>query len=79
MTYWDTKLFHKILPFYNTSLFQIPLLQKPEIKKLSNIKLLQELLFYDELSTVKNSNAFNGYARSYKLKLLIKKILPVRS
>ena len=51
----------QILPFYNT------FIEKPEIKKLSNIKLLQELLFYDELSIIKNSNAFSGYARSYKV------------
>ena len=53
--------------FYNT------FIEKPEIKKLSNIKLLQELPFYDELSIVKNSNAFSGYARSYKVKIVDKK------
>ena len=54
---WDAKKF-QILPFYNT------FIEKPEIKKLSNIKLLQELPFYNELSIVKNSNAFSGYARN---------------
>ena len=54
------KLF-QILPFYNT------FIEKPDIKKLSNIKLLQELPFYDELNGVKSSNAFNGFARSYKV------------
>ena len=56
-----------MLPFYNT------FIEKPEIKKLSNIKLLQELPFYDELSIVKNSNAFSGYARSYQVEILDKK------
>ena len=32
------------LPFYNV------LIERPEIKKLSNIELLHELPFYDELS-----------------------------
>ena len=65
--YWDAKNIFQVLPFYNS------FIEKPEIKKLSNVEKLQELPFYDGLSIVKNSNAFGGYARSYKLKLLIKK------
>ena len=57
--YWDTKQPFQVLPFYDT------FIEKPEVKKLSNVKLLQEFSFYDELSIVKNSNAFSGYARSY--------------
>ena len=60
------KLF-QTLPFYNT------FIEKPEIKKVSNIRLLQELPSYDELSIVKNSNAFSGYARSYKVEIVDKK------
>ena len=37
------------------------------------MKLLQELPFYDDLSIVKNSNAFSGYARSYKVEIVDKK------
>ena len=55
------------MPFYNT------FIERPEMKKLSNIKLLQELPFYDELNIVKNSNAFSGYARSYKVDIVDKK------
>ena len=47
MRFWDK---FQILPFYNT------FIEKREIKKLSNIKLLEELQFYDELNVVKNSN-----------------------
>ena len=54
----------QILPFYKS------FIEKTEIKKLSNIKLLQELPFYDELSIVKSSNAFSGYARSYKVEIV---------
>ena len=59
------KLF-QILPFYNT------FTESPEIKNVSNIKLIQELPFYDELNIVKNSNAFSGYARSYKVEIVDK-------
>ena len=64
---WDVKKLFQILPFYNT------FIEKPEIKKLSNIKLLQELPFYDKVSIVKNLNAFSGYARSYKIETVGKK------
>ena len=66
--HWDAKKIFQILPFYNT------FIEKPNIKKLSNVKLLQELLFYNELSIVKNNSAFSGYARSYKIEIADKKI-----
>ena len=64
MSFWDAKIVFQILPFYNT------FIEKPEIKKLSNIKLLQELPFYNELNVVKSSDAFSGYARSYKVEIV---------
>ena len=64
---WVAKKSFQIPPFYNT------FIEKPEIKKLSNIKVLQELPFYDDLSIVKNSNAFSGYARGYKVEIVDKK------
>ena len=67
--HWDAKNIFKTLPFFNTYI------DKPDIKKISNIKLLQELPFYDELSIVKNLNAFSGYARSYKAEIVYKRIL----
>ena len=60
MSFWDAKKLFQLLPFYNN------FIEKPEIKKLSNIKLLQGLPFYDELNVVKNLDAFSGYARGYK-------------
>ena len=57
----------KILSFYN-SVNDIP-----RVKKLSNIQLLKELLFYDELSIIKNKTAFSGYSRSYKVEIVDKK------
>ena len=70
--HWDAKELSQTLPFYNT------FIEKPEIKKFSNVKLLQELLFYNELSIVKNSNAFSGYARSYKVEIVDKKYPLIR-
>ena len=50
--FWNEKqgkeLF-QILPFYNV------LIEKPKIKHPSNMELLQELPFYDELSVVEIS------------------------
>ena len=47
MYFWDTKKIFQILPFYNA------FIEKPKIKHLSNIQLLHELPFYDELIAVK--------------------------
>ena len=58
-----TELF-QILPFCNF------LIKKPKIKHLSNIQLLHELPFYDELSVVEISKAFKRYARSYKIEII---------
>ena len=64
MSFWDAKKLFQILPFYNT------FIENPEVEKLSNIKFLQELPFFDELNVVKNSNAFSGYTRSYKVEIV---------
>ena len=56
MSFWDEKeakrLFQK-LPFYKT------FIEKPRIKLPKNIDLLQEISFYDEVSTEKTSKTFN--------------------
>ena len=46
------------------------MIEKPEIKELSNIELFHELPFYDELSITKVSKAFKRYARSYKVEIV---------
>ena len=65
--HWHAKELFKILPFYNT------FIEKPKIKKLSNVQLLKELPFFDELNIVKNKSAFSGYARSYKIDIVAKR------
>ena len=64
MRFWNTKEFFQILSFYNV------LIEKPKIKHLSNIELLHELPFYDELSAVETSKAFKRYARSCKVQII---------
>ena len=64
MNFWDARKLFQILPFYNA------LIEKPKLMHLSNIELLHELPFYDELSVVKKSNAFKGYTRSYKVEIV---------
>ena len=49
------------------------MIETPKIKYLLNIELLHELLFYDELSVVKKSNAFKGNAKSYKGEIIVPK------
>ena len=46
------------------------MIEKPKIKHLSNIELLHEFPFYDELSVVEISKAFRRYARSYKVEIM---------
>ena len=57
----------KELPFYNVYI------EKPKIKRLTNINLLAELSFYERLSIIKTDQAFSGYARSYKVEIVKKK------
>ena len=64
MDYWDRKKIIQILPFLNS------FIENPKIKKLTNLELLQQLPFYDELNILKNSNAFSRYARSYKVAIV---------
>ena len=57
--HWDAKKLFQALPFYNT------FIERPKIKRLSNVELLKELPFYEELNIVKNNSAFIGY-ESYR-------------
>ena len=70
--HWDESKIFKILPFYNSYI------EKPKIKKLNNVQLLKRLPFYDEFSIVKNKTAFSGYAQSYKIEIVDKKVVVVQ-
>ena len=59
--------YFKELPFYNS------FIEKPKIKRLTNINLLAELPFYNRLSIIKTDQAFSGYPRSYKVEIVERK------
>ena len=65
----EAKNLYQILSFYNV------LIEKPKIKHLSNIELLHELPFYDELSVVEKSKAIKIYVRSDKIEIIDSKDL----
>ena len=56
--------YFKELPFYNVST------EKPKIKRLKNVDLLAEQLFYEQLNIIKTNQAFSGYAMSYKVEIV---------
>ena len=64
---WDESEIFKLLPFYNSYV------ERPKIKKLSNVQLLKELPFYDDLNIVENKTEFSGYSRSYKVEIVDKR------
>ena len=56
--------YFKERPFFNVSI------DKPKIKRLETVNLLDELPFYERLSVIKTDQAFSGYARSYKVEIV---------
>ena len=64
MSFWDTIELFQIIQFYNV------LIEKSKINHSSNIELLHELPFYDELSVVEIPKAFKRYARSYYVEII---------
>ena len=63
--------YFKELPFYNKHI------EKPKVKCLTNIGLLSELPFYEELNVIKTNHAFKGYAMNYRVEI-IKKKYPIK-
>ena len=66
MQYDLNKELLKILPFYYS------FIDTPRIKNLSNIQLLRELPFYDDLNIIINKAAFSGCSKSYKIEIIDK-------
>ena len=67
MTTHSNMNYFKELPFFNVSI------DKPNIKRLSDINLLAEVPFYERLSVIKTDQAFSQYARSYKVEIVERK------
>ena len=66
----DNKNLLKILPFYNVL---VDFMQQPEVKKLTNIELLNELPLYNSLGVKNVSEAFTRYAKSFNIEIIDKK------
>ena len=58
----------KEIPFYNKPI------KKPKVRRSKNIDRLFELPIYEQLSVIKTDQAFRGYAMSYKVEIIEKKI-----
>ena len=67
MTVLSNINYFKELSFYNS------FIEKPKIKRLSDINLLAELPFHKRLSIIKTDQAFSGYAMSYKVEIVDRK------
>ena len=60
----EAKILFQELLFYNI------LIKKTRIKRIKNIDLLHELLFYGELSIVEIPQGFKRYARGFKIEII---------
>ena len=60
--------YFKELAFYNKPI------KNPKAKRLKNIDQLPELPFYEQLSIIKTDQTFRGYAMSYKVEIIERKV-----
>ena len=60
--------YFKELPFHNKPI------KKSKVKRLKDIDELIETPFYEQLDVIKTDEAFSGYAMSYKVQIVEKKI-----
>ena len=65
---FDAADYFQELPFYNKPI------KTPKVKRLKNTDQLAELPFYEQLSVIKTDQVFKGYAMSYKVEIIEKKI-----
>ena len=68
MAFLSNVYYFKELRYFNVSI------GKPKIKRWKKIDLLPELPFYNQLNIIKTDRAFSGYAASYKVEIVDKKI-----
>ena len=64
----DAADYVKELSFYNK------LIQKTKVKRLKNSDRLAELPFYEQLSVIKANQTFTGYAITYKVEVVERKV-----
>ena len=68
ITHLNVTDYLKKITFYNRPI------EKPKIKRLKNIDLSAELSFFEKLSIIKTNQAFSGYAMSYRVEIIERKI-----
>ena len=66
----DNKQVLKILPFYNVL---IDFIKSDAVKKFNNVKLMNKLPFYKDLSVKEISEAFKRHAKRYRVEIVDKK------
>ena len=64
-----TKSHPCIVEYFKEILFYNKPIEKPKIKRLSNVDLLSELPFYEELSIIKTNHVLRGIAMTYKIEI----------
>ena len=69
-----TKCHPGVLDYFNEISFSNKSIEKTKINCLKKIDLLSELPFYEELNVIKTNHEFRGYAMSYKVELVEKKV-----
>ena len=71
--YTKTKSHSDIINYFKELYFYNKPIEK-SVKSSKNIDRLVELPFYEQLSIIKTDQAFKGYAMSYKVEIVEKKI-----
>ena len=60
--------------YFNELTFHKKFIEKWKVKRLKNIDWLVEFTFYEQLSIIEEDKAFRGYAMTYKVERIEKKI-----
>ena len=63
----ENKNLMKIPPFYNVL---IDFMERPKIKKVTDVELLNELPFYNTLRAKEIAEAFKRHAKSYNIEIV---------
>ena len=65
-----TSKMNEIKELFNELQFWNVFIDKPKIKKLTNIEMLSELPFSDELNIIQTVTTFKKYAKSYNIEII---------
>ena len=65
------------IDYFKELLYFNEVIEKPKIKRLKNVDSLAEQPFYEQLAIIKTDQTFSGYAMSYKVEIVEKKVVIV--